>query len=79
MDWRSIGYSNYNALQIGLHKQMSHGLLFGLNYTYSKSLDLESEAERGVQYLTDSIINSWSPSQMYGPSDYDLRHQVNGY
>jgi hypothetical protein len=78
-DWRSIGYSNYNALQIGLHKQMSHGLLFGFNYTYSKSLDLESEAERGVQYLTDSIINSWSPSQMYGPSDYDLRHQINGY
>jgi hypothetical protein len=78
-DWRSIGYSNYNALQIGLHKQMSHGLLFGLNYTYSKSLDLESQAERGVQYLTDSIINSWSPSQMYAPSDYDLRHQINGY
>jgi len=78
-DWRSIGYSNYNALQIGLHKQMSHGLLFGFNYTYSKSLDLESQAERGTQYLTDSVINSWSPSQMYGPSDYDLRHQVNGY
>jgi hypothetical protein len=78
-DWRSIGYSNYNALQVGLHKQASHGLLFGLNYTYSKSLDLESEAERGVQYLTDSIINSWSPAEMYGPSDYDLRHQLNGY
>ncbi len=78
-DWRSIGYSNYNALQIGLHKQFSSGVLFGLNYTYSKSLDLESEAERGVQYLTDSIINAWSPSEMYGPSDYDLRHQLNGY
>jgi hypothetical protein len=78
-DWRSIGYSNYNALQVGLHKQMSHGLLFGLNYTYSKSMDLESEAERGVHYLTDSIINPWSPSEMYGPSDFDLRHQINGY
>jgi hypothetical protein len=78
-DWRSIGYSNYNALQVGLHKQMTHGVLFGLNYTYSKSMDLESEAERGVQYLTDSIINSWMPSEMYGPSDFDLRHQINGY
>ena len=77
--WRSVGYSNYNGLQIGLHRQMNHGLLFGLNYTYSKSLDLESEAERGVQYLTDSIINPWSPAEMYGPSDYDLRHQINGY
>src|ERR1700733_7065493 len=78
-DWRSIAYSNYNGLQIGLHKEFSGGVLFGLNYTYSKSLDLESEAERGVQYLTDSIINAWSPSEMYGPSDYDLRHQLNGY
>jgi hypothetical protein len=78
-DWRSIGHSNYNALQIGLHKQTSHGVLFGLNYTYSKSLDLESQSERGVQYLTDSIINPWTPNQMYAPSDFDLRHQLNGY
>ena len=78
-DWRSIGHSNYNALQVSLHKQMSHGLLFEINYTYSKSLDIASEAERGVHYLTDSIMNSWDPNQMYAPSDFDLRHQINGY
>jgi hypothetical protein len=78
-DWRSIAWSNYNALQVTLKKQMSHGVMFGLNYTYSKSLDVESMAERGAQYLTDSVINPWSPSEMYGPSDSDLRHQVNGY
>jgi hypothetical protein len=78
-DWRSIAWSNYNALQVSLNKQMSHGLLFRLNYTYAKSLDVESMAERGVQFLTDSIINPFSPSQMYGPSDSDLRHQINGY
>ncbi|HZP61994.1 MAG TPA: TonB-dependent receptor [Terriglobales bacterium] len=78
-DWRSIGYSNYNALEVGLHKQMTHGVLFGFNYTYSKSNDLESQAERGVHYLTDSIINAWAPQQMYAPSDFDLRHQINGY
>jgi hypothetical protein len=58
---------------------MSHGVMFGLNYTYSKSLDVESMAERGAQYLTDSVINPFSPSEMYGPSDSDLRHQINGY
>lgn len=78
-DWRSIAWSNYNALQVTLSKQMSHGLMFRLNYTYAKSLDVESMAERGVHYLTDSVINPWSPRQMYGPSDSDLRHQVNGY
>lgn len=77
--WRTIGKSNYHSLQASLHKDMSHGLMYGVNYTYSKSLDIESMSERGVHYLTDSIINPWSPNQMYAPSDYDLRHQINGY
>ena len=78
-DWRSIAWSNYNSLQISLNKQTSNGVMFGLNYTYSKALDIESMAERGVHYLTDSVINAWDPGQMYGPSDSDLRHQINGY
>lgn len=78
-DWRSIGTSNYNALDVSLHKQFSNGVLFGFNYTYSHSLDIESMSERGVHYLTDSVINAWDPTQMYGPSDFDLRHQVNAY
>ncbi len=78
-DWRSIAWSNYNALQVSLNKQMSHGVMFGLNYTYSKALDIESTSERGIHYLTDSVINAWNPRQMYGPGDADLRHQINGY
>lgn len=78
-DWRSIGHSSYNSFQAGLHRQATKGGLFGLNYTYSRCLDIESEAERGVQYLTDSIINAWDPNQMYGPCDYDIHHQINGF
>jgi hypothetical protein len=78
-DWRSMAWSNYNALQVSLNKQMSHGLMFGLNYTYSKALDVESSSERTIHYLTDSVINAWDPGQMYGPGDADLRHQINGY
>lgn len=78
-DWRSIGHSNYNALQVGLHKQMTHGVLFGFNYTYSKTMDVESFAERGAQFLTSSVINPFDINQMYAPSDYDLRHQINAY
>src|SRR5262252_7092458 len=40
--WSSVGKSNYNGLQVSLRKQMSHGLEFDLNYTYSKSLDYTS-------------------------------------
>jgi hypothetical protein len=77
--WRSIGYSNYNAFQLGLHKEMSHGVLFGFNYTYSKALDVESAAGRTVKFNDNVIVNPWSPYQLYGPSDFDLRHQLNGY
>jgi hypothetical protein len=77
--WKSMSWSNYSAFELGLHRQMTHGLLFGFNYTYAHALDVESMAERGVHYLTDSVINAWDPRQMYGPADFDLRHQVNGY
>lgn len=77
--WRSIAYSNYNAFELSLDKHMSNGMLFGFNYTLSKALDIQSMAERAVHYLTDSIINPWSPGQMYAPADFDLRHQINGY
>lgn len=78
-DWRSIGHSNYHAMQVGLHRPMSHGVLFGLNYTYSKTMDIGSFAERSVHYLTSSVINPFDVNQMYAPADYDLRHQINGY
>ncbi len=79
--WRSIGYSNYNAFQLALTKHMSHGLLFDFNYTYSKSLDIGSDATSvgagGIGAGFSTVINAWSPYQLYGPSDFDLRHQIN--
>jgi Carboxypeptidase regulatory-like domain len=38
----SIGTASYNSLQVGLEKQLSHGLEFGSNFTWSKTLDLTS-------------------------------------
>jgi hypothetical protein len=37
--WQSVADSNYNGLQVALRKQMSHGLVFKANYTWSHSLD----------------------------------------
>jgi hypothetical protein len=79
--WRTIGVSNYNSLQVTLHKRFGHGLQGDLNYTWSKSLDLTSQVERapsaGIVNFAQ-IINSWSPRQLWGVSDYDATHQVNG-
>ena len=77
--WRSIGYSNFNALEI-VYRQHFGGLEADFNYTFSKSLDITSQAERlGNSGTTNysQIMNTWAPNQLYGPSDYDVRHQIN--
>jgi hypothetical protein len=77
--WRSIGNANYNALQVVLRKRMTHGVQFDFNYTYSKSIDLSSSAERIAVDggLSGSIINAWNPYQLRGVSDFDTAHQIN--
>jgi hypothetical protein len=79
--WRSIGFSNYNALQVVYRQRFGAGLQADFNYTYSKSMDITSQAERlntsgATNYA--QILNSWEPNQLYGVSDYDVTHQING-
>jgi Carboxypeptidase regulatory-like domain len=78
--WRSIGFSNFNALEAVYRQKIGGGLQADLNYTYSKSMDIVSQAERlntsgATNYA--QIINSWLPNQLYGVSDYDVAHQIN--
>lgn len=78
--WRSMGTANYNAMQVTLKHRLTHGLQFDFNYTFSKSIDLSSDAERvgafggigGAQ-----VINAWSPYQFRAVSDFDATHQFN--
>jgi hypothetical protein len=78
--WRSIGNSAYNSGEFSLRRRMVHGLEFDINYTYSKSIDQGSSAERinqeeGVGF--SEIINTWDPRQSRGLSDFDATHQLN--
>jgi carboxypeptidase family protein len=80
--WRSIGNSSYHAAEFTL-RHHSGGLLWDFNYTFSRSIDIGSNAERvsappgnGISFW-DEIINSWSPNQLRGPSDFDATHQIN--
>jgi hypothetical protein len=78
--WRSIGNSNYNALEVVYRQRFGLGLQADFNYTFSKSLDATSQAERlGSSGSTNNaqIFNTWIPNQLYGSSDFDLRHQIN--
>jgi hypothetical protein len=82
--WRSIAWSNYNALQATLRHRMSHGVQFDLNYTYSKAIDISSDAERvgpasngSLLGLNNNIINAWNPAAQKGPASFDATHQLN--
>lgn len=81
--WRSQGSSTYHGAQLSLRHPLSHGVQFDLNYTYSKSIDVGSNAERvngfesnGIAF-NSQVINAWSPNQWRAVSDFDTKHQFN--
>jgi hypothetical protein len=77
--WRSNSNSSYHALQLNLRKTLSQGVQFDFNYTFSKSIDLASDAQRidARGGLGGQIINVWDPNQHRGVSDFDTTHQIN--
>jgi hypothetical protein len=77
--WRSNTNANYHAMQVNFRHPMSHGVQFDFNYTFSKSIDISSDATRIGAWggLGGQIINSWSPNAMRAVSDYDAKHQFN--
>jgi hypothetical protein len=81
--WQTRGNSNYNGMQLSLRHAMAAGLQFDLNYVYSKSIDVGSNAERvngfesnGLAF-NSQVINAFSPDLWRAPSDFDTTHQVN--
>ena len=78
--WSSVGNSAYHGGQFML-RHRGNGLQFDLNYTFSKSMDVGSNAERINEFqgfgFASQIINSWSPKQLRAVSDFDTTHQVN--
>lgn len=63
------GSSIYNALQVNAKRRLSKGLLFGVAYTWSKSMD--SGSDQGYQ-----LPNYYDPKGNWGPSDFDIRNTL---
>src|SRR6202020_781922 len=83
----SIGMSYYNAGQITLRHPMTHGLQADISYTYSRSIDMGSDAERNTEFTGtgsaaganvtstgSSILNTCKPYLNRAPSDFDTTH-----
>ncbi len=69
-----IGISNYNGLQANLQRRLSHGLQFGVAYTYSKTLTDVTGV--GTFPLGGGAYNDQlNPMNGYGPADFDTRHR----
>jgi len=71
----SIGNSYYNAGQFTLRHPSQHGLTLDFTYTFSKSIDMGSDAERSVTSY-GAIQNVWEPKLSRGVSDFDTRHLI---
>jgi len=86
--WRNIGTSDYNALQVTYNARWGANLQGQFNYTFSKSFDEASAAERIGPYEGTGgtgndlngggiVINSWDPLSLRGLSDFNAFHQIN--
>jgi hypothetical protein len=84
--WRSSGNASYHALNITVRRRLTNGVQFDVNYTFSKSIDVGSNAERinifdtagaSVGGFASQVINSWQPSALRAVSDFDMTHQIN--
>ena len=73
------GFSSYNGLLTTLHKNLSAGLQFDLNYTWSHSIDnvsviANAPAIGGYGFICDAL----HPRECRGNSDFDVTHYFNG-
>lgn len=78
---RSIGRSNYNALQFKLRRRFSGGLQTQLAYTWSKSIDTSSGwfgAENGPGGSA-AIQNYHDPDSNRSVSSYNIPHCLSWY
>jgi hypothetical protein len=71
----SIGMSYYNAGQLTLRHPSRNGLTMDFSYTYSRSIDMGSDAERSTTSY-GGIQNGWDPSLSRGLSDFDTKHSI---
>jgi hypothetical protein len=72
------GSSNYHALLFTLSKNVSQGLKFDFNYTFSHSIDNNSQtANNNALYdVTGIICDATQPRACRGNSDFDVRQII---
>ncbi len=65
----NVANSIYHSLQLSWNRRSANGLLFGVSYTLSKSLDNGSNQR-------DVVPNTYDINSLWGASEFDARHVV---
>jgi hypothetical protein len=73
-DFMSIGGSSYNGLQVQYRKRVNHGLAVLATYTYSRSLDIDTNG----QTTTPAIPDVFNVNTEWAASDTNATHILNG-
>ncbi len=66
---QSNGSSVYSSLQVSWNRRFTAGSLFGISYTFSKSLDNSSN-------YRDIMPDTYYTNNLWGPSEYDTKNIV---
>ena len=80
--WENAVNSNYSSLQASVKHQMSHGLLFNVDYTYSHSIDNGSTWHSGATTSNGAAagegftLDQTLPGLDRGDSVYDIRNRL---
>ncbi len=73
------GFSSYNGLLLTVQKNMTHGLQFDANYTWSHAMDNTSLIANGIALGGYGFIcDAQRPRLCRGNSDFDATHYVTG-
>jgi hypothetical protein len=74
----NLGSSNYHGMLVTLDKNMSNGLRFEFNYTWSHSIDNTSVSANDNALFSNSnlICDVLQPRACRGDSDFDVRQEI---
>jgi hypothetical protein len=82
-EFRTVGVSHYNGLNVSAQHRFNHGLQIQANYTWGHALDDVSNGGFNPFILTQgaSLLNPVNDNNLrqfnYGNADYDARHSFN--
>jgi hypothetical protein len=74
----NMGFSNYHGLLLTVDKNLSQGLQFEMNYTWSHSIDNTSLSSNANSLFSNSgfICDILRPRACRGSSDFDVRQEI---